>query len=72
VSGKTAVTTGYSLGALLLLDWLDPAAALNAVNSGIENTYIDLYLAQLNTSNSEADPRLETAFNLGVGLKVEY
>jgi hypothetical protein len=71
-SGKTAPTSGYTFGALLLLDWLDPDAALRAQNSGIENTYLDIFLTQLNTSTSDADPRLETSFDIGFGLKVEY
>lgn len=73
VSGQTAFSTGYTLGALFSLNWLDPESAfIAAKNSGLQNTYVDVFISQLNTSDSEEDPQLETDFNYGVGLRVEF
>lgn len=72
-SGQTAMTTGYTVGLLLQLNWLDPNSALQAQNSsGLENSYLDLFLSQYNTSESEDDPNFQTSFNWGAGLRLEF
>ncbi len=73
-SESTSMSTGYSLGILILMDWMDPDTALKAINSsGLENSYLDLFMTQYNTSsggNDEAD--LQTSFNYGAGLRLEF
>lgn len=73
-SEKTSMSTGYSLGLLILMDWLDPDSALNAINSsGLENSYLDIFMTQYNTSEGdETEADLKTTFNYGVGMKLEF
>lgn len=72
-SGETDVALGISAGLLIQLNWIDPQAAIVAQNtSGLENTYLDLYLSQHNTSNSVSDANFETDVNFGAGLKLEF
>lgn len=72
---STSMSTGYKLGVLILMDWLDPDSALRAMNSsGLENTYLDLFVSQYNTSNSEdaSEADMKTGLNYGAGLRLEF
>ena len=72
-SGSTAVTTGLVAGALIQLNWIDGDGALAAQDSfGLENTYLDLFVSQYNTSDSKKDPNFKTGTNYGAGLKMEF
>jgi hypothetical protein len=72
-TGSTSLTGGLTVGVLLQIDWLMPGEALNARNSsGIENTFLDLYVSQYNASEAKEDQNLQTDMNYGFGLKVEY
>ncbi len=72
-SGSTQVTGGITAGLLFQLDWLVPDEALLARDSsGIENTFLDLFVTQYNASEGTTDQNFQTDLNYGVGLKVEY
>jgi hypothetical protein len=72
-SGSTQVTGGITVGMLFQLDWLVPNEALEARNSsGVENTFLDVFVTQYNASDGKADQNFQTGLNYGVGLKVEY
>lgn len=71
--GTTDITTGYSFGMLLQLNWLDPHPAEYARrNYGLHNTYVDLFLTAQNTSQSKDDPDFQTSISWGAGLKLEF
>jgi hypothetical protein len=73
VSGQTQMSTGIGAGLLIQLNWLDPAAAFEAQNtSGLQNTYLDLYVSQYNGSSSSEDPNFQTDVNYGAGLRLEF
>ena len=72
-TGATAYTSAIQVGVLLQLNWLDPEASLAAQNaSNLNNTFIDMFASQYNTSNGSDDPNFQTDFNFGVGLRLEY
>ncbi len=72
-SGTTDFSTALTVGLLIQLNALDPQATLEARNnSGLSNTFLDLYLSQYNTSSSETDPNFESTMNVGFGLKLEF
>jgi hypothetical protein len=71
-SGQNEYAVGTQLGALIQLNWLESDQGLNAQKYGLENTYLDLFVHQNNTSNSVNDPDFETNFDYGVGLLLEF
>lgn len=72
-SRETGFVMGTQLGLLIQLNWIDPDGALTAMNeSGLNNTYLDIFAQQYGESTDSADPNLTTDFNWGVGLRLEY
>lgn len=72
-SGSTSFALGVTAGILIQLNWIDPDSSLAAQkSSGLNNTFLDLYVNQFNTSNNEKDKNFETAMNLGGGIKLEF
>lgn len=72
-SGTTDFSTVFTVGALVQLNWLDPASSLEAQkSSGLENTYLDVFASQYQASSGTGDPNFETDFNFGAGLRFEF
>lgn len=72
-SRSTAYAIGFGAGLLIQLNWLDPAAALASLNeSGLNNTYLDIFAQQYGDTADPADPIFSSDFNWGVGLRLEY
>jgi hypothetical protein len=73
-SGTTAPTSGVSVGLLFQLNSVDPTEAARVANAeyGLNNTYLDIFATQYNTSTSETDPQFETSMNFGAGLRLEF
>lgn len=73
VSGETSESTAITFGALIQLNSLDPDSSLYARNSsGLENTYLDLFVSVYNPSDSSKDPNFQTDINFGAGLRFEF
>ncbi len=71
--GTTSYGSALSMGMLFQLNWLDPSSAVAAMDSvGLENTYVDLFVSQYGTSNSEEDPDFQTDLNYGAGIRFEF
>lgn len=71
--GTTTWAMATTVGALIQLNWLDESASRKGyVDSGLLNSYLDLYAIQYNPSSDLEDPQLQTAMSLGVGLRVEF
>jgi hypothetical protein len=69
----TGIGLEYSFGALIQLNWLEPDLARQSLsNSGLQNTYIDLYVSQHMNSSSTNDPSTITAMDFGAGLRLEF
>lgn len=73
-SGTTAWTTGYTIGLLIQLNFIDQTNAADVANFtyGLNNTFIDIFATEYNTSNAADDPQLRTSFNWGAGLRLEF
>lgn len=73
-TGITAPTTGMTVGLLIQLNAVDPTDTAMKANFeyGLNNTFLDLFLTQYNTSNSKDDPELQTSLNWGAGIKLEF
>lgn len=73
-SGVTAWTTGFTVGALIQLNSLDPTDVAVVANSdyGLNNTYLDVFATQYNTSNAKDDPQFITGLNWGAGIRLEF
>lgn len=73
VSESPPMGYSYALGLLIQLDWLDHDAAKTATfNYGLENTFLDVFMAQYMSSGGEEDANMETDPVLGVGLRMEF
>ncbi|MCE3009415.1 MAG: hypothetical protein LW875_02230 [Proteobacteria bacterium] len=73
VSGENSFALGYRLGILFQLNSLDSGTALVAFNSsGLENTYLDIFASQTNTSNSSSDVQLKSPMTLGAGIRLQF
>lgn len=85
-SATAAVAVNYRYGLLLQLDWLENAFDKSAQadrlrSSGLENTYVDFYIAEHLASakaidpgkiTNIGDPNLRSSGELGLGLKMEF
>lgn len=72
-SANTGVGFTYSIGALFQLNALDSNTARGAIHEyGLENTYIDFYMAKYTQTQSAQDADTETDFNYGAGLRLEF
>ncbi|RYZ89189.1 MAG: hypothetical protein EOP06_09700 [Proteobacteria bacterium] len=78
-SGEVAISTGieaayfYSVGMLIQLNWLDQSVARDSLRDyGLENTYLDVYVSQFQSSQDGIDPNTQTEYNIGAGLKLEF
>jgi hypothetical protein len=70
-SGTSQVCFGYTAGALIQLNWLDPDQALRALaTSGLNNTYIDIFVAQSTGSGTQPDFGSDPYW--GAGFKLEF
>lgn len=72
-SRTTGYAVGFQAGLLLQLNWLDSAAAARALReSGLQNTYVDLFVQQYGDTSDPEDPLMNSEFNWGAGLRLEY
>lgn len=72
-TGSTAFGSALTFGALFQLNWLDSASALQAQDTiGLNNTYLDIFVSQYNSSESESDPNFQTDLNYGAGVRLEF
>lgn len=74
---QTTYTTGngtsLTAGFLVQLNWIEPETSRDAyLNHGLENTYLDVFWTQYQSTDEELDPNFENDFNFGVGLKMEF
>lgn len=86
LSTTTSIALNYRFGLLFQLNWIeksiDPSTQIDGLrSSGLENTFLDVYMANhLASSNtydpaipaSKGDPDLSSDMELGVGLKLEF
>lgn len=72
-NGDTKMGFDYTVGLLLQLNALDPSSAAAALNNtGLENTYLDVFVTKYTKTQSTADADTETDFNFGAGLRLEF
>lgn len=72
-SGVTQIGYNYMLGVLVQLDWLDQETAKQSTfNTGLENTFLDLYITQYAKTQSNEDPNTETDLGYGAGIRLEF
>lgn len=70
--GSTGIGTCLSAGLLIQLNWLeDDVSRASWLNSGMENTYLDVFMAQYGKT-SQDDPDFSTGMNWGAGLRIEF
>lgn len=73
ITGETGTTSAVAFGVLIQLNWIDRDAAWTAhESSGLNNTFLDLFVSQYNTSDVETDPNFQTGINYGGGLRLEF
>lgn len=69
----TSYNVGFQVGALIQLNWLEQDSSLAALNeSGLTNTYLDIFAQQYGNTSDAADPKMASEFNWGAGFRVEY
>lgn len=72
---KYSTEIGYHIrvGALLGLDWIEPATVLRArKQTGIKGVFVNVYASTSFMSESAPDPDLENEYDLGASLVFEY
>ena len=53
ISGSTEPAFALTAGVLIQLNWIEPVASLRSQSEiGLQNTFLDLFISQYNTSNS--------------------
>jgi hypothetical protein len=74
IKSKTGITSGMRIGALIQLNWLDvPGVDLRAHKDwGLDNTFLDAYISQYNTTADKETPEFQTSYNYGFGIKLEF
>ncbi len=71
LTGSTGIGFGYTAGVLLQLNWLDADQSSRAlVQSGLNNTFLDLFIAQSMKPAGAFD--FSSKINLGAGIKLEF
>lgn len=74
-SADTAAKTsiGWTVGALLQLNWIESDMSREAwLSTGMENTYIDVFLTSYQNSAAADEVDTYSRFNWGVGLTIEF
>lgn len=73
ISGSTALSSVFTLGTHLSLNWLDESAARRAyAESGLVATMVDIYAVKYQTSTKSTDADFQTTWELGAGLRLEF
>ncbi len=63
----------YSVGALIQLNILDQDASEGAThNYGLENTYLDVFMAKTTQTQGSEDADTESDFSFGAGIRLEF
>lgn len=85
-SATTGISMNFKFGVLFQLDWIEASIDKSSKqdrlqSSGLENTYIDIYMSNHmassdaidpTVSGAVGDPNLESSGQLGLGLKMEF
>lgn len=73
VTGNIDMLYFMQAGVLLQLNWLEENLARESlVDYGLENTYLDIFVAKYEASPDVNDPDTSTDYMLGVGIRMEY
>lgn len=73
VNGNTEIAPYYMAGIMAQLNWIDPAAAVEAyAEAGIENTFLFAQVRQFQASQNEKDPDFSTDPIFDVGMSLEF
>ncbi len=73
LKGQTSLSTALVAGVLIQLNWLDSKSALEAQeSSGLQNTFLDVFISQYNSSTGDNEPDFQTDVNYGAGLRFEF
>lgn len=73
VNGNIDMLYFMQAGLLIQLNWLeDGVARRSLVESGLENTYLDVFVSKYEPSSDINDPDTSTDYMLGAGLRLEY
>jgi len=60
-------------GVLIQLNWLDEAVARRSlIDSGLENTYLDLSVSKYEPTTDLSKPDTSTDYTYGAGIRLEY
>jgi len=63
----------YQAGLLFQLDWLDPSYTKKNIHElGLQNTYLDVFMAKYEPSADADDPNTSTDFMFGAGVRLEF
>ncbi|HRO65925.1 MAG TPA: hypothetical protein PL182_00010 [Pseudobdellovibrionaceae bacterium] len=72
-SGQTKMGNSVTVGLLIQLNWIEQETSRNAyMSTGLENTYLDLFMTQHSNTSSEEDPTTRSPFDWGAGLRLEF
>lgn len=62
-----------TIGILVQLNWIEPESAKEIyLNNGVENTYLNIFFSKYENPNNENEPSVQSDFNWGAGLRVEF
>ena len=70
-SSSSGMTYSYTIGGLIQLNWVDPDGSREAlVDSGLNNTFLDIFITQ--NSGSDEGANFSSSVNWGLGVKLEF
>ena len=72
-AGETGYGKRYKAGTLIQLNWLDPESSkINYMESGLQNTFVNLFVSINTDTDTASDPSLASDAELGLGLTLEF
>lgn len=73
VRDTAGTSTAITAGVLIQLNWIEPDVSIESRSSvGLENTFLDIYAIQYQGSQDADAVKLDTAWNWGAGIRLEY
>lgn len=73
IKKTTTPASAATIGLLFQLNWLEKQLAYESLlNHELNNTFLDIFATQYNSSTDSNEPRLETGLDVGAGIKLEF
>ena len=71
--GTISPSSATTIGILMQLNWIEKKLAYESlVNHDLNSTFLDIFATKQNPSGKSDEPNMETGFDVGAGIKLEF